>query len=171
MNISARFHFKLYMFNDKLEENISIIYCDIDIHELSSKTSLLLSLFSWRFIFLKNMYIWAASRQNQHNAFATSMHPDQPVYPRSLIRIHAVRLQTLLQVVKLIANSMNHDQTANGCAGWSGSMLVANALCWFCRDAAHISVDETQCVKTKQFCYFNDTMAAFISRVWHKDLN
>jgi hypothetical protein len=25
-----------------------------------------------------------------------------------------------------------------GCAGWSGSMLVANALCWFCRDAAHI---------------------------------
>jgi hypothetical protein len=25
-----------------------------------------------------------------------------------------------------------------GCAGWSGSMLVANPLCWFCRDAAHI---------------------------------
>jgi hypothetical protein len=25
-----------------------------------------------------------------------------------------------------------------GCAGWSGSMLVANALCWFCHDAAHI---------------------------------
>jgi hypothetical protein len=24
-----------------------------------------------------------------------------------------------------------------GCAGWSGSMLVANALCWFCRDVAH----------------------------------
>jgi hypothetical protein len=24
-----------------------------------------------------------------------------------------------------------------GCAGWSGSMLVANPLCWFCRDAAH----------------------------------
>jgi hypothetical protein len=24
------------------------------------------------------------------------------------------------------------------CAGWSGSMLVANALCWFCRDATHI---------------------------------
>jgi hypothetical protein len=25
-----------------------------------------------------------------------------------------------------------------GCAGWSGSMLVAIALCWFCRDAAHL---------------------------------
>jgi hypothetical protein len=27
-----------------------------------------------------------------------------------------------------------------GCAGWSGSMLVANALCWFCRDVAHLSI-------------------------------
>jgi hypothetical protein len=27
-----------------------------------------------------------------------------------------------------------------GCAGWSGSMLVANALCWLCHDAAHILV-------------------------------
>jgi hypothetical protein len=25
-----------------------------------------------------------------------------------------------------------------GCAGWSRSMLVANALCWFCHYAAHI---------------------------------
>jgi hypothetical protein len=33
--------------------------------------------------------------QNQHSAFATSMDPDQPALPRSLIRIHAVRLQTL----------------------------------------------------------------------------
>jgi hypothetical protein len=33
---------------------------------------------------------------------------------------HAVRLQTLLQVEKLITNS--------GGAGWSGSMLVANPL-------------------------------------------
>jgi hypothetical protein len=28
---------------------------------------------------------------------------------------------------------MDPDQTAQ-----SGSILVANALCWFCRDAAHI---------------------------------
>jgi hypothetical protein len=40
----------------------------------------------------------AASRQKQHSAFATSMDPDQPAHARSLIRIHAVRLPTLLQV-------------------------------------------------------------------------
>jgi hypothetical protein len=27
-----------------------------------------------------------------------------------------------------------------GCAGWSGSMLVANPLCWFCLDTAHMSL-------------------------------
>jgi hypothetical protein len=51
------------------------------------------------------------SRQNQHNRFATSLDPDQPAHPRSLTRIHAVRIQTLLQVKKLIANSMDPDQT------------------------------------------------------------
>jgi hypothetical protein len=39
------------------------------------------------------------------------MDPDQPAHPRHLIRIHAVRLRTLLQVEKLIANSMDPDQT------------------------------------------------------------
>jgi hypothetical protein len=58
------------------------------------------------------------------------MDPDQPAHPRSLIRIHAVLLQTLLQIEKLIANSMDPDQTA-----W---MLVENALCWFCHDVAHL---------------------------------
>jgi hypothetical protein len=49
---------------------------------------------------------------NQHNAFATSMDPDQPAHPRSLIRIHAVGLQTLQQIEKLIANIKEPDQTA-----------------------------------------------------------
>jgi hypothetical protein len=40
------------------------------------------------------------------------MDPDQPALLRSLIRIHAVRLSTLLQVGKLIANSIDPDQTA-----------------------------------------------------------
>jgi hypothetical protein len=40
------------------------------------------------------------------------MDPDQPAHPRSLIRIHTVRLPTLLQVEKLIANSMDPDQSA-----------------------------------------------------------
>jgi hypothetical protein len=37
---------------------------------------------------------------------------NQPEHPRSLIRIHVVHLQTLLQVEKLKANSMDPDQTA-----------------------------------------------------------
>jgi hypothetical protein len=39
------------------------------------------------------------------------MDPDQPAHPHSLIRIHAVCLPTLLQVEKLIAISMDPDQT------------------------------------------------------------
>jgi hypothetical protein len=52
-----------------------------------------------------------ASHPIQDNGFATSMDPDQPARPRSLIRILAVRLQTLLQVEKQIANSMDPDQS------------------------------------------------------------
>jgi hypothetical protein len=40
------------------------------------------------------------------------MDPDQPAHPRSLIGIHAVRLQTLKQVKKLIVNSIDPDQSA-----------------------------------------------------------
>jgi hypothetical protein len=58
---------------------------------------------------------------------------DQPAHPRSLIRIHAVRLPTLLQVEKLIATSVDPDQ--DPC--W-----FANALCWFCCDAAHLSLSK-----------------------------
>jgi hypothetical protein len=40
------------------------------------------------------------------------MDPEQHAHPRSLIRIHAVRLQTLLQEEQLIVNNMAPDQTA-----------------------------------------------------------
>jgi hypothetical protein len=43
---------------------------------------------------IKNI-IKTASGQNQHGGFVTSMDPDQPAPPGSLIRIHAVRLPTL----------------------------------------------------------------------------
>jgi hypothetical protein len=70
---------------------------------------------------------WAASR---HSAFATSMDPDQPAHPRSLIRIHAVRLPTLLQVENIKTNNMVSDQTAR--------MLVPKPLCWYWLHAAQI---------------------------------
>jgi hypothetical protein len=40
------------------------------------------------------------------------MDQDQLAHPRSLIGIHPIRLPTLLQVEKLIANSIDPDQTA-----------------------------------------------------------
>jgi hypothetical protein len=49
---------------------------------------------------------------HKHSTFATSMDPDQPAHPHSLIRIHAVRLPIILQEEKLITNSMGPDQTA-----------------------------------------------------------
>jgi hypothetical protein len=48
------------------------------------------------------------------------MDPDQPAHPRGLIRIYAVRLQSLLQVEKLIANSMDPDQTADCAVAQAG---------------------------------------------------
>jgi hypothetical protein len=44
--------------------------------------------------------------------------------PRNLIRIHAARLQTLLQVEKLIANSMDPDQTARMQTHYFGVVLT-----------------------------------------------
>jgi hypothetical protein len=40
------------------------------------------------------------------------MDPDQPVHPRSLIRIHAVRYQILYLLKGWLTNSMDPDQTA-----------------------------------------------------------
>jgi hypothetical protein len=53
-----------------------------------------------------------ATKKPTYSAFATSIDPNQPAHPRSLIRIHAVRLQTPIQVRKLLANSIDPDQTA-----------------------------------------------------------
>jgi hypothetical protein len=74
--------------------------------------------------------ICAASRQNQHSGFVTSIDLDQPGLPRSLIMNHAVSLPTLLQVENMISNSMDPDQTAWMCrlvwnhAGRKPIMLV-----------------------------------------------
>jgi hypothetical protein len=61
------------------------------------------------------------------------MDQDQPAHPRSLIRIHVVRLPTLLHVEKLIANSMDPDQIAR-----MRRLVWIHAGRKFCRDAAYI---------------------------------
>jgi hypothetical protein len=65
--------------------------------------------------------------------------PDQPVRiasPQS-DQDPCCSLSVSVLVIELV--SEQHGSLSDcGCAGWSGSMLVANALCWFCHDAAQI---------------------------------
>jgi hypothetical protein len=65
------------------------------------------------------------------------MDPDQPAQPRSLIRVHTVRLPTLIQEEKLTANSMDPDQTSRMRKQvWIHASR--NPIMLFCRDTAHI---------------------------------
>jgi hypothetical protein len=55
------------------------------------------------------------------------MDPHQPAHPLSLVKIHAVHLQTILQVEKLIANITESDQTGlDPC--WSQTHYVSFAM-------------------------------------------
>jgi hypothetical protein len=75
---------------------------------------------------------------------------------RLLIRIRSVWSEPMLFDISFSTCYRLCKQTAwilirlNGCAGWSGSILVANQLGWFCRDAAYlwsIFVYPCQCQK------------------------
>jgi hypothetical protein len=78
-------------------------------------------------------YLSCVTKKTQHSAFATSMDPDQPVHPGSLIRIHAVSFFTCNRVGKRTAWILIRQR---GCACWSGSMRDASPICWLCRGAA-----------------------------------
>jgi hypothetical protein len=68
-------------------------------------------------------------RQKQHCAFATSMDPYQPAdqFTISLSTCNCFCKPTAWILIRLCR-----------CAGWPGSMLVANALCWFCHGVTQI---------------------------------
>jgi hypothetical protein len=54
---------------------------------------------------------------------------DQPAHPlTNSISSREIDSETAWILIRL-----------RGSAGWSGSMLVANPLCWFCHDAVQIS--------------------------------
>jgi hypothetical protein len=108
-SISSLKNWNLLLSNRKKLYHSKVWTTNLESCSISDLIKKTLLINSKRFIIL---HIWAASWQNHHNGFATSMAPDQPAHPRSLIKIHAVRLPTLLQVEKLIANSMDPDQTA-----------------------------------------------------------
>jgi hypothetical protein len=85
----------------------------------------------WKYIFEsdKRLFtntvqtIYNISRHNQHNGFATSMDPDQPAHPRSLIRIYGVRLQTLLQVQNWLRTAWIVIRPIMLVLSWRGSFL------------------------------------------------
>jgi hypothetical protein len=71
---------------------------------------------------------WAASRQNQHSAFVTSMDPDQPAHPRRLIRIHAqfaISFSTCYRVCKRTAWILIRLDTC-----WSQTHYVGFVVTW-----------------------------------------
>jgi hypothetical protein len=68
----------------------------------------------------------------------------RPAWIQTSLRIRAVWSGSMLFAVSFSTCIRVGKRTAwilirlRGCAGLSGSMLVTNPLCWFCRDAAHI---------------------------------
>jgi hypothetical protein len=90
--------------------------------------------------------IWAASWQNQHSGFATSL--IRAVWSGSML--FAISFFTCYRVCKRTAWM---PIRLRGCEGWSGSMLVANALCWFCRDVAHFYISSL-CVSSNCVVHF-----------------
>jgi hypothetical protein len=71
----------------------------------------------------------------------------RPAWIQTSLRIPAVWSGSMLFAISFFTCYMVCKRTAwilirlCGCAGWSESMLVANALCWICRDLAHFNVN------------------------------
>jgi hypothetical protein len=57
-----------------------------------------------------------------------------------------------------------------GCAGWSGSMLVANPLCWFCHGAAHI-IFSTMIEYSSDLSMKKSITIVYICISWDKNIN
>jgi hypothetical protein len=68
----------------------------------------------------------------------------RPAWIHTSLRIRAVWSGSMLFAYRPYNKYRNWLRTAwilirlHRCAGWSVSMLVANVLCWFCRDTAHM---------------------------------
>jgi hypothetical protein len=68
----------------------------------------------------------------------------RPAWIKTSLRIRAVSLGSMLFAISFSTCNRVGKRTAwilfrlRRFAGWSGSMLVANALCWFCHDTAHM---------------------------------
>ena len=96
--------------------------------------------------------IWAASWQNQQNGCAPSEDSDQPGHPPSLIRVFTVCMVNAwvirypLSAQRRLWSAWADAQadlsliSLGGCPGWSESSLGAQPFCWFCHEAANLSL-------------------------------
>jgi hypothetical protein len=72
----------------------------------------------------------------KHNASSNVIKHDR-INALILFHMFAISFSTCYRVGKRTAWILIR---LSGCAGKSGSMLVASTLCWFCRDVAHFFV-------------------------------
>jgi hypothetical protein len=116
------------------------------------------------FLFTEQNLKWAASWQNQHSAFATNMDPDQPAHLAvwSGSMLFTIGFSSCYMVCKQIALILIR---LRGWAGWSWSMLVANPLCWFCRDVAHFYLQNRTRNIVLRFLYIYHLMKFYTSNI------
>ena len=82
---------------------------------------------------------WAASWQNQQCGCAPSEDSDQPGHPPSLIGVFTVRMRKAW-VLSYPLSAQRRLIRLGRCPGWSESSLGAHPLCWFCHEAAKMSI-------------------------------
>jgi hypothetical protein len=79
-------------------------------------------------------YPWYEPRYDKTNKMGL-----RPAWTQTSLRIRAVWSGSMLFATSRETDSEQHGSWSDCAdAGWSGSMLDANPLCWFCRDAAHV---------------------------------
>jgi hypothetical protein len=101
----------------------------------------------------------------------------------NIVRLRPAWIKTSLRIVQsdqdpccLLTNPITSRETDSE---QSGSMLVANALCWFCRDAAHFTYDrQAQQVSLKKMFHshslpflFPYHTEAYSQKISFKNLN
>ena len=96
------------------------------------------SVFLWLF-WRRSLTIESPHDKTNKMACAPSEDSDQPGHPPSLIRVFAVHNKKDW-VLRYPLSAQWRLIRLGGCPGWSESLLGAKSFCWFCHEAAQISV-------------------------------
>jgi hypothetical protein len=81
---------------------------------------------------------WAASRQNQHGAFATSMDPDQPAHPQyNMIECNAIQCNTIqyntMQCKTIQNNIIQYNTMQDNTIQGNATQLHYNIKIFWCQ--------------------------------------